>query len=297
MTTAPAPVAGTDTAPAGTDQDAAEPAGPTDLADLVDLERYPVHRPHSPRWEEAVAEARAGLADLGAAELPGFLTPQGVAAAVADAVELEAVGHRNAGPATAYLELPDPDLPVGHARRWLGRASVAAIAYDLFPASSPTRRLYESEAVRAFVEAILDRGPLHRYADPLGGLNLASMEAGDELQWHFDQTDFVVSIALRDADEGGDFEVVPRIRTGGDERYDDVRAVLEGDRSGVVTLPMVPGTLLVFEGRWSLHRVSPIAGPVSRLVALLGYDTKPGTMSSDLLKQLRYGRTEPVAAR
>ena len=53
---------------------------------------------------------------------------------------------------------------------------------------------------------------------------------------------------------------------------------------------MTPGTLLVFAGRHSLHRVSPISGPTSRLVALLGYDTKPGTMSSDLLKEVRYGR-------
>lgn len=279
----------TTTAPPSTD--AAE-----DLADLVDLDRYPVHRPGSARWAEAVADARRGLADLGASELPGFLTPDGVAAAVDDAVGLETVAYRNAGPATAYLEFPDPDLPLGHPRRWLGWASVAAIAYDLFPAQSPTRRLYESEAVRSFIEAILDRGPVHRYADPLGGLNIASMVEGDELQWHFDQTDFVVSIALRDAVDGGDFEVAPRIRTGDDERYDDVRTVLDGDRSTVVTLPMVPGTLLVFEGRHSLHRVSPITGPVSRLVALLGYDTQPGTMSSDVLKQLRYGRTEPLAA-
>ncbi len=54
--------------------------------------------------------------------------------------------------------------------------------------------------------------------------NLAVMGDGDELQWHFDQTDFVVSLALQDADEGGDFEVAPRIRSGDDERYDDVAA-------------------------------------------------------------------------
>ncbi|MGZ4709801.1 MAG: HalD/BesD family halogenase, partial [Acidimicrobiales bacterium] len=108
------------------------------------------------------------------------------------------------------------------------------------------------------------------------------------------QTDFVVSLALRDAEIGGDFEVVPRIRTADEERYDRVGAVLAGDRSGVVRLPMTPGTLLVFEGRHSIHRVSPISGSTTRLVGLLGYDTRPGTMSNDLLKLVRYGRTEPV---
>jgi hypothetical protein len=261
------------------------------VADLVDLERYPIGEPDTRRYGEMVDEARAGLRHIGAAEIPDFLTPTGLAATVADAEALEQSGHHCETPATAYLGFPDPDFPADHPRRWVGRSAVAAVAYDLFPAGSPLRRLYESAAVLRFIEDILERGPLHRYADPLGALNMASMAEGDELQWHFDQTDFVVSVAIRDADRGGDFEVAPRIRNADDECYDAVKQVLDGDRSAVVTLPMVPGTLLVFEGRHSLHRVSPIEGRTSRLVGLLGYDTAAGTMSSDLLKQVRYGRT------
>jgi hypothetical protein len=119
------------------------------------------------------------------------------------------------------------------------------------------------------------------------------MVDGDELQWHFDQTDFVVSLAIQAADQGGDFEVAPRIRTADDERYDRVAAVLAGDRGEVVTLPMTAGTLLVFEGRYSLHRVSPVHGPVARHMGLLAYDTVPGTVGSELLRENRYGRTEP----
>jgi hypothetical protein len=55
---------------------------------------------------------------------------------------------------------------------------------------------------------------------------------------------------------------------------------------------MTPGTLMLFEGRWSLHRVTPIRGTVPRYVGLFGYDTAPGTMSSELLKLVRYGRAE-----
>ena len=142
----------------------------------------------------------------------------------------------------------------------------------------------------SFVEAIVGRGRLYRYADTCGALNLSVMIAGDELQWHFDQTDFVVSLALQDAERGGDFEVVPFIRSERDERYGAVRDVLNSDRSAVVALEMTPGTLLVFEGRYSLHQVSKVAGAVDRLVALLSYDTKPGTVSSDWLRKLRYGR-------
>jgi hypothetical protein len=262
--------------------------------ELVDLETYPLLDTDGPARRAAVERAREQLDAIGAAELPGFLSHAGLAAVVSDALAAESRAHRSGGPATAYLEFPDFDLPEDHPRRWLGRGAVDAVAWDLFDHDSPIRELYEWDALMNFVGEILDRGPIHRYADPLGGLNLASMRPGDELQWHFDQTDFVVSLAIRDADEGGDFEVVPRIRSADDEHYDKVGDVLfAGDRSGVLTLPMRPGTLLVFEGRHSLHRVSPIAGDTTRLVALFGYDAKPGTMSSDLLKMIRYGRKEP----
>jgi hypothetical protein len=33
-----------------------------------------------------------------------------------------------------------------------------------------------------------------------------------------------------------------------------------------------------------------------RYVGLFGYDTKPDTMSSELLKLVRYGRSEPLHA-
>jgi hypothetical protein len=260
-------------------------------AALVDLERYPVLEPRSPALSAVIKTAREQLAAIGAAELPGFVHASGVARLVADAEVLEPVAHRSGGLGTVYLGLPDETLPDDHPRRYLGDYGVGAVAYDLFPPTSPMRLLYEWEPLRAFVEAILDRGPIHRYADSLGALNLATMAAGDQLQWHFDQTDFVVSLAVRSSTQGGDFEVAPLVREPNDEHYEDVARVLDGDTEAVITLPMQPGTLLVFEGRHSLHRVTPIEGDVSRLVGLFGYDTNPGTYSSELLRLVRYGRS------
>ena len=265
------------------------------VEECVDLDRYPVLDPAGTGLAAVVADARRQLADTGAVELAGFLTPGGVAAMVADADALAPRAHHSAGEGTAYLEFPDFSLPEDHPRLTWGRYAVGAVPYDLMPAGSLLRRLYEWEPLRALVEAILDRGTVHRYADPFGALNLAVMGEGDELQWHFDQTDFVVSLAIQTADDGGHFEVHPRIRTAEDERYDEVAAALAGSRDDVVTMPMVPGTLLVFEGRHSLHRVSPVGSGLPRHVGLLAYDTRPGTVGSDLLRQDRYGRTEPFA--
>jgi hypothetical protein len=262
---------------------------------MVDLDRYPVLDLGCTRAQRVLAQARAGLAATGAAELAGFLTAEGVRALAEDAESLAPRAHRSSGLGTAYLEMPELGLPREHPRRWLGPYSVRAVAYDVIPYPSPLRLLYEWDRLADLIAAILGRGPIYRYADPFGALNLAVMAEGDQLQWHFDQADFVVSLAIQSAELGGDFEVAPLVRSPSDERYGVVRSVLEGERARVVTLPMTPGTLLIFEGRHSLHRVSPIKGARLRHVGLLAYDTKPGTVGSDLLRMDRYGRTVPLA--
>ncbi len=266
-----------------------DPAAPERL---VDLGRYLVLEPDCAAYRGAVAAGRSQLAEIGAAELAGFVHPAGVARLVADAEALAARAHRSGGQGTPYLELPDFTLPEGHPRLTWGDYALGAVAYDLMPRHSPLRRLYEWAPMTSFIADVLDRGPLYPYADPFGALNLAVMGDGDRLQWHFDQTDFVVSLAIQTAESGGDFEVAPRLRSATDERYPAVAAVLAGDRGPVRTLPMTPGTLLIFEGRHSLHRVSPVTGARRRHVGLLAYDTRPGTTGSALLRQDRYGRTE-----
>jgi hypothetical protein len=159
---------------------------------LIDTDRYPVTDLAGVRARPVIDRARSQLADRGAAELVGFISREGVATLLADADRLEPLAHWSEGLGSAYLETPDPALPVGHPRRWQGRHRLGAVAYDLFPLQSTLRRLYEWDPLRDFIAAVLDRGPIYPYGDPFGALNLAVMGEGDELQWHFDQTDFVV---------------------------------------------------------------------------------------------------------
>jgi hypothetical protein len=229
--------------------------------------------------------------DDGVCILPGFLRPAVLPALVDECDRLAPLAHRSRVQGTPYLGLPDESYPVGHPRRLLVDNALEVVAYDQFPDSSGLRALYESPELLAFVEAVLGRGTLYPYADPFGALNLAIMRDGDELGWHFDQTDFVVSIALQSSLAGGEFENAAHLRHADDERVDDVAAVLRGERRDrVVVEPMTPGTLMLFNGRWSLHRVTPVVGAIARYVALLAYDTKPDTDSSDHLKLVRYGR-------
>jgi hypothetical protein len=264
---------------------------PSPLASLVDTDRYDLAS------TDLHERCHRRFVDDGVCVLPGFLRPHAVTALVAEADALAPAAHRSRVRGTPYLAAPDPDVPEGHPRRTLVDNALEVVAYDQFPATSALRALYESDELLTFVAAVLRRGPLHRYADPFGALNLAVMRDGDELGWHFDMTDFVVSIALQSSDAGGLFENAARIRDEHDERVDDVAAVVRGGARHLVrTEPMTPGTLMLFDGRWSLHRVTPIEGPLPRYVALLAYDTKPGTDSSDSLKLARYGRLPGRAA-
>jgi hypothetical protein len=259
-------------------------------SEWIDLARYPILALDEAPGRALAVHCRAQLAESGACELPGFLTGEAAERMTKESEGLIPLGHFADTPATVYIDLPDLSLPEGHPRRAVGRSAVSAVAYDLIPAAHALRQLYEWQPLTDFIAAALRKPHLYPYADPFGALNVAVMKARDELYWHFDQTDFVVSIALRSAEAGGDFEYAPLIRRADDENYPAVQRVLEGDRGPVRTIPMTPGTLLLFEGRCSMHRVTPIRGEIERLVALLAYDTKPDTVSSPLLQQVRYGR-------
>jgi hypothetical protein len=263
------------------------PTGAVSVQGLVDTDRYPLDAP-----EAYISSAREGLRTDGVAILDGFLRAEVVDEIVGECDALAAQAHHSVTLGTPYLGLPEDGYAADHPRRAEVRSSLAAVAYDLFPPGSLLRSLYESDLFLDLVRRMLGRDVLHRYADPLGALNVAVMRDGDELGWHFDMTDFVVSIALQSSEEGGDFESATRVRSATDESYAAVADVLAGrcDGSTVSSVPMRPGTLMLFEGRHSMHRVTPIRGRVPRYVALLAYDTKPDTDSSELLKLVRYGR-------
>ena len=117
------------------------------------------------------------------------------------------------------------------------------------------------------------------------------MKDGDELQWHFDQTDFVVSIALRDAEHGGDFEYTPLIRSRDDERYDDVQARARRRSLARAHDPDDAGHAAALRGsqldaprdadRRRRRRASSRCSPTTR---------SPTRVSTELLRRARYGR-------
>jgi hypothetical protein len=87
------------------------------------------------------------------------------------------------------------------------------------------------------------------------------------------------------------------LRNEHDDCYDAVRQFLDNpDTQQIEVLPQVPGTLTLFRGRYSLHRVTPVVGDRLRLNAVFAYVDQPNVEFSAYARQLFYGRTtvEPL---
>jgi hypothetical protein len=151
--------------------------------------------------------------------------------------------------------------------------------------------LCESDDLTAFIAAVLGKRVLYRSADPLDAVEIAIFGDGDELGWHFDNSEFSVTVMYQQAEAGGHFDYSPRLRDGHDENYPGVQKILRGDSGSVIRLPASPGTLAVFRGQHALHRVTPVRGPRPRINSVLTYGEQPGMKLTELTQKLFYGRT------
>lgn len=263
----------------------------TTLADVVDLDRYPIEDLDSPRGQDFLARCRADLADNGVCRLEGFMRPSAVATMVEIADRSAEHAFRSSTRHNVYFtpptpsDAPDQDDP--HAA--LQRSAKQTIPYDRIPADSPVRRIHASDTMCRFLALVLDKETLHRSADPQDAVMIATFHEGDELGWHFDNSDFAVTLMYRESESGGAYEYVPALRSAEHENVEGVREVLRGDASGVVTMPNPPGTLSVFQGRYALHRVTPVTGSTSRVNSVLGYGEQADMRLDDLTRELFYG--------
>jgi predicted 2-oxoglutarate/Fe(II)-dependent dioxygenase YbiX len=71
--------------------------------------------------------------------------------------------------------------------------------------------------------------------------------------------------------------------------FEGVSAVVDG-RSTVDHLDIDPGTLVLFRGRNSMHRVTPIIGNRQRILVVLAYNSEPNIALSETARQTFYGR-------
>ncbi|MCP4328068.1 MAG: hypothetical protein GY791_06490 [Alphaproteobacteria bacterium] len=237
---------------------------------------------------------RRDLQSDGCAVLKGFLRPQSTPMLAGEADRVAPKAHRSYNQTNAYFTVDDPGLPSCHPRRRFYPRSNAFVPADNFGADSLLRAIYEWPAFSAFVQDALEEPVFYRYADPLADVIVNVVEPGGGFPWHFDTNNFTVTLAIQNGEGGGLFEYCPNLRGPEDENYGGVAAVLDGHRDPVQTLHLEPGDLQIFRGRYSLHRVSAVAGSRSRYVGIFSYAEEPGMVGRLERTHQLYGRVLPI---
>lgn len=265
-----------------------------DVLDLVDLDQYPIHLPSSGRFQTLLAETKSQLNDDGCAVLRGFVRADRIADLVREADQVADKGHRSFNRTNVYFTQDNPAYPEQHPLRRFFDRSNSFVPADNFGPESQVRSIYEWPLFSAFVQQALDEDRFFRYADPLADVIINVADEGAGFPWHFDTNNFTVTLAIQNAEQGGEFQYCPNLRTPDDENYSGVEAVLDEQSPSVKTLVLQPGDLQIFKGRYSLHRVCPLSGPRRRYVAIYSFVEEPAMVGSPERTRQLYGRVLPI---
>lgn len=263
--------------------------------ELIDLDRYPINRSQSADTQALISDVRGRLDADGCAVLKGFVRAEALAGLIAEADRAAPHAHMSRNRTNAYFTQDRPDLPESHPVRRFYDRSNAFIPADNFGPASGLRAIYEFPYFAPFIRDCLgeDAARFFPYADPLADVIVNMAEEGNGFPWHFDTNNYTVTLALQNAEAGGEFEYAPDIRKG-EENFEAVAEVLDGKSPLVKTLALEPGDLQIFKGRYSLHRVAPLRGARRRYVAIFSYVEEPGMVGSVERTRQLYGKTLPI---
>jgi len=260
------------------------------MKDVLDLQRYPLDRPASPAYEDLVHECRRHMAADGMFNLHGLVRPAAIERAAREIQpRSERMAFTHQRQHNVYFQDSVAGLPTNHGalRRF---DTIHHTLCDDQLADTLIHEIYEWAPLPAFLARVLDRPQLYLMGDPLGRVNVINYKPGETLNWHFDRSVFTTTLLIQAADEGGEFEYRSNLRSDGDPNYEGVAQLLDGRDSRIRVNPLAAGTLNVFAGKNTLHRVSPVGGQRDRLVAVYSYYEEPNVVFSDKERIGFYGR-------
>ena len=272
------------------------PSG-TVMRQVLDLDRWPLGDLDGARGRALVARCQRELNNTGMLSLPALIRPEALRVCVAEVEPLfGSAAFTHARDHNIYFDDAIAGLEADHPALRRFTTVNRTICGDQIPASTITR-IYEWPPLIDFLAAAMAKPRLYPMADPLGRINVMAYRAGERLNWHFDRAEFTVTILLQAPVSGGSFQYRSGLRSRTDPNYDGVARLLAGHDESVQTLPLAPGTLNVFKGRNTAHRVTPVEGQRPRIITVFSYYETPDVAFSDAERLGFYGRAEPVGAR
>lgn len=260
------------------------------MKEILNLDRYPLHLEGSLPWQELVDRSKAELNATGMFSLEDFMLPgvaQQTALALAPLMSTQSHTHKRVHniyflPEIKGLEKDHPAL------RKVESINQTLCADQL--SNSHVLAIYEYPPLARFLAATMDKPSLHVMKDPLARANVMAYRIGEALNWHFDRSEFTTTLLLQAPEQGGEFEYRTDLRSEVDPNYAGVAALLEGRDAKLKRLQLKAGTLNVFRGKNTAHRVTPVQGSVDRMIAVFSYYDKPGVMFSAEERTGFYGR-------
>lgn len=255
------------------------------IEDVIDLDQ------HALQSNEFQASCQHTLDEDGVLVLRNFLRPAAITKIIREAEKKRHLAYYTVNNHNIYLTTPDPDYPRNHPRNREVSSSKGCITTDQIPGDSPLHMLYDALEFRTFSCAVLGERELYEYADALSSINLHYADQGQELGWHFDNSSFAITLMIQSPECGGAFEYVRDVRDAdsGEMKYELAGKVLDGEVT-TRTLSMDDGDLVLFRGRNSMHRVTPVVGSRTRMLVVLAYNTEPGISLSKSAQLTFYGR-------
>jgi hypothetical protein len=252
---------------------------------IVDLDQHPLSS------KGFRTQCKRTLDENGVLVLEGFLKSSAIVSIRNEGVDNQHLAHFTATNHNIYLSPPDPEFSSDHPRNREVASSKGCITTDQIPEGSALYALYGAPEFREFLCAVLDIEELYEYADPLSSINLHYASEGQELGWHFDNSSFAITVMIQTPEEGGAFEYVKDVRNAdqGDMNYVLSEKIIDG-KIPPKTLSMSAGSLMLFRGRNSMHRVTSVKGSRTRMLVVLAYNTEHGISLSESARMTFYGR-------
>ena len=265
------------------------------LGTIINLTRYPIQDLNSTISKELVKKCKNELDQFSCSTIPNFILPKSLKIMNAELEQQITEVYMSKERINPYLNSKDdPSLEKDHPKRIFSKRYNGYLNSDLFEKYSEMKFLYEQEELLKFVSACVGVSPIYRWADPLACHAYNVMKPEGILPWHFDSCEFTLSLMIQKPEKGGIFEYCPNIREPGNENFDEVKKVLNGDRARVKQLKLEPGDLQIFKGRFTLHRVTKIEGQKSRYMCIPAYVLDPWRVNTPEHSRAIYGKVLPI---
>ncbi len=258
---------------------------------FLNLDTFPIDQPESAAYIALVDRCRIDLEKHGMFNLDGFLKPE-IAKQVAEELTPLSLNssftHKRAH--NIYFLKKIPGLDNNHPALRQFETVNHTLCGDQIE-DSPVMDIYRYQPLINFLADVMGKPNLHAMDDAMACANVMTYRDGEALNWHFDRSEFTTTMLLQKPESGGVFQYRTGLRTDDDPNYQGVAGFLNGDDTKMQSMDVVPGTLNVFRGKNTAHRVSKVEGKRDRMIAVFCYYENPGVSFSNEDRMGFYGRT------